>query len=426
MNIGRIERVTKTGSQVIFNADLPGQSKSPTSSAIIRSFSEIKPETLKWLWPGRIPLGKLTLLVGDPGLGKSLLTIDIAARVSRGTSFPDSLECAAGAVIMASAEDDPADTIRPRLDAAKADLSRIHALEGMRVTLADSSTGERPFDLEAGISTLEDALARIRGARLIIVDPISAYLGRADSNSNAEVRGLLSPLASLAARHSVAVLCVTHLRKSAGAAVHRAIASIAFTAAARAVWAVAPDPSDAERRLMLAVKQNLGPNMSGLAFRVQTQDGLPRLDWESGAVSLDANSILNTETHEDQSGRKEAEEWLRECLADGPIGAREAIRAANDDGISRSTLWRAANAIRISRRKLGGRGAGWEWSLEDSKNSGSTCTPVNSLTSLTNQLKTQAGSRAETPTISKNSDIDTLKSLPLANEESEDEGEVRL
>ncbi len=327
---------------------------------------------------------------------------------------------------MASAEDDPADTIRPRLDAAKADLSRIHALEGMRVTLADSSTGERPFDLEAGISTLEDALARIRGARLIIVDPISAYLGRADSNSNAEVRGLLSPLASLAARHSVAVLCVTHLRKSAGAAVHRAIASIAFTAAARAVWAVAPDPSDAERRLMLAVKQNLGPNMSGLAFRVQTQDGLPRLDWESGAVSLDANSILNTETHEDQSGRKEAEEWLRECLADGPIGAREAIRAANDDGISRSTLWRAANAIRISRRKLGGRGAGWEWSLEDSKNSGSTCTPVNSLTSLTNQLKTQAGSRAETPTISKNSDIDTLKSLPLANEESEDEGEVRL
>jgi putative DNA primase/helicase len=360
MNIGRIERVPKSGPQVIYDAEAATPTKLATPSAIIRSFSEIKPEALKWLWPGRIPLGKLTLLIGDPGLGKSLVTIDIAARVSRGSNFPDGECCEVGHVIFLSAEDDTADTIRPRLDAAGADVALVHTLEGMRVTLADNSTSDRPFDLETGIATLEDALAQVRGVRLIIVDPISAYLGGADSNANAEVRGLLSPLASLAARHGVAVLCVTHLRKSAGAAIHRSIASIAFTAAARAVWAVTPDPSDADRRLMLPVKQNLGPSIEGLAFRIETQDSLPRLAWESGAVDADANEMLSVGFQEDHSARKDAEEWLRAYLQDGPAAARDAIRAASDNGVSNTTLRRAANSLHVARRKLGGRGAGWE------------------------------------------------------------------
>jgi putative DNA primase/helicase len=369
--------------------------KAAAPSAIMRAFSEIKPETLKWLWPGRIPLGKLTLLVGDPGLGKSLATIDVAARVSRGASFPDGEACEPGAVIMASAEDDPADTIRPRLDNAGADVARVHTLEGMRVTLADNSTVERAFDLGTGITTLEDALTRVRGVRLIIVDPISAYLGGADSNANAEVRGLLAPLAALAAKHAVAVLCVTHLRKSAGPAVHRAIASIAFTAAARAVWAVASDPSDANRRLMVAVKQNLSPNVGGLAFRVITQNGLPLLDWESGIITLNANDVLSVEDREDHSEHKEAVEWLREYLADGPVGASEAIRAANAVGVTRTTLWRAANSLAVVKRKLGGRGAGWEWSLQDSKNPTPIYTGMDSLDSLTIQMETKPDTGAK-------------------------------
>jgi putative DNA primase/helicase len=395
--------------------------KSAAPCAIMRQFSEIKPELLRWLWPGRIPLGKLTLLVGDPGLGKSLATIDIAARVSRGASFPDGAACEPGAVILASAEDDPGDTIRPRLDNAGADVARVHTLEGMRVTLSDNSTAERPFDLEAGIATLEDALARVPGVRLIIVDPISAYLGSADSNTNADVRGILAPLAILAAKHAVAVLCVTHLRKSSGPAVHRAIASIAFTAAARAVWAIAADPSDADRRLMLAVKQNLGPNIGGLAFRVETQNGLPRLNWEPGAVSVDANDVLGD--HENHSERAEAEQWLRDYLANGPVGARETIRAANDVGVTRTTLWRAAAAIGAVKHKLGGRGAGWEWSLPDSKNPTRIYTEVDSLDSLNRPLKTKADSEAVN---SKNpvGIYKDLGSLPLT--EGEDDGEVRL
>jgi putative DNA primase/helicase len=365
MKVGRVEKVGKAGRQTLFDPDAPAPTTPTTPSAIIRPFSEIAPEALKWLWPGRIPLGKLTLLVGDPGLGKSLATIDIAARVSGGVSFPDGEACEPGAVIILSAEDDPADTIRPRLDAANANVSRIHVLEGMRVTLTDNSTAERPFQLESGIGTLEDALARICGVRLIVIDPISAYLGGADSNTNAEVRGLLCPLAALAARHGLAVLCVTHLRKSAGAAVQRAIASIAFTAAARAVWAVAPDPSDADRRLLLAVKQNLGPNIGGLAFRVETQSGLPRLDWEAGAVTLKADDVLSgVEDRENQSSRREAEEWLKELLAHGPVPVQRIRLEAKQAGLSWMTVRRANESLSVLAEKSSYR-AGWEWRLED-------------------------------------------------------------
>lgn len=334
---------------------------SPTS-AITRSFSEIKPEPLEWLWPGRLPLGKLSLLVGDPGLGKSLLTVDIAARVSRGTSFADGGQCEPGAVIIASAEDDPADTIRPRLDAAGGDVSRIHVLEGMRVTLSDNSTAERSFDLETGIAALEDALARIPGVRLVIIDPISAYLGATDSHSNAEVRGLLSPLAALAAKHNAAILGITHLRKAAGAAVYRAIASIAFTAAARAVWAVACDPEDEERRLLLAVKQNLAASMGGLAFRVRANNGVPRLEWEEGSVGLNADETLSIGA-EDRSERREARAWLQGLLLDGPIAVKKIQAEAEAAGLSWATVRRARQSLPIAADKSGYRG-GWEWRLE--------------------------------------------------------------
>ncbi len=423
MNVGRIERIGKSGKQVIYDADAPTRPKPATPSAIMRPFSEIKPEILKWLWPGRIPLGKLTLLIGDPDRGKSVCSIDIAAHVSRGASFPDGAACEQGPVIIASAEDDPADTIRPRLDYAGADVARVHILEGMCITLSDSSTVERAFDLETGIAALEDALSRIRGVRLIIIDPISAYLGGSDSNTNAEVRGVLAPLAALAAKYGVAVLCITHLRKSAGPAVHRAIASIAFVAAARAVWAIASDPSDPDRRLMLAVKQNLAPSIGGLAFRIGARNGLPYVDWESGTVSLTADDVLNIEDRH-HSERTDAEHWLREYLADGPVEAQETIKAANKAGITKTTLWRAADSLSVVKRKLGGRGAGWEWSRPDSKNPAPICTDVDSLTK---QVKTTVGRGGNNSKNPPTKYIDA-ESLPLTAEggDGEEDGEIRL
>jgi hypothetical protein len=203
----------------IFDEAQRAASEQSQPGPLLRCFSDIAPKPLRWLWPSRIPLGKLTLLIGDPGLGKSLLTADIASRVTRGRPFPDGATCESGSVIFLSAEDDAADTIRPRLDAAGADVSRVHTLEAVRVQLTDGSLTEKAFNLETDCAALEVALRKHPDVRLIVIDPISAYLGGVDSHSNAEVRGVLARLATLAAQHGVAVLCITHLRKSAGAAV---------------------------------------------------------------------------------------------------------------------------------------------------------------------------------------------------------------
>ena len=216
--------------------------------------------------------------------------------MSRGTSLPDGAACEVGSVIFLSAEDDAADTIGPRLDAAGADVSRVHILEAVRVLLTDGSLAEKPFNLETDKAVLERALHEHPDVRLIVIDPISAYLGGVDSHSNAEVRGLLAPLVALATRFGVAVLCVTHLRKSAGAAIYRAISSIAFAAAARAVWAVASDPEDGDRRLLLPVKQNLSASVGGLGFRIETQNNVPRIAWEPGYGQIGLHPSVGLES----------------------------------------------------------------------------------------------------------------------------------
>jgi hypothetical protein len=383
---------------------------------VLRCFIDVKPVPLRWLWPDRIPLGKLTLIIGDPGLGKSLLTVDIASRITRATPFPDGAICEPGSAIFLSAEDDVADTIRPRLDAAGTDVSRVYTIDAVRVQLTDGSFTEKAFNLETDCAALEVAIREHPDVRLIVIDPISAYLGGVDSHSNAEVRGLLTPLASLAAKYNVAVVAVTHLRKSAGAAVYRAIASIAFMAAARAVWAVAADAEDQSRRLLLAVKSNLAAEVGGLAYRIEGSGGAPRLLWEEGAVNLSANDVLATiDMGEGRSERKEAKEWLREYLGDGQAPAEEVERAARRVGISHTTLWRAAESLGMKRRKLGGRGAGWEWSLdEDSKfkDSTSSVSDVESLESLNNPLKTKRDTQSEISKIPPTTYMESLKKPP--------------
>jgi len=197
----------------------------------------------------------------------------------------------------------------------------------------------------------------------VVIDPLSAYLGGADSHVNAEVRSLLAPLAALASRRSVTVCGVAHLRKSAGAAVHRAIGSIAFAAAARSVWAVAQDPDDPERRLFLPVKQNLAANVGGLGFRVESPNGMPRVAWEPGAVILDANTVLGGfDGGEVQSDRREAESWLSDLLADGPLPARKVKSGAKAAGQAWGTVRRAKDSLGIVASKDGFSG-GWSWRL---------------------------------------------------------------
>lgn len=275
--------------------------KSPKTTPVTVCLADVHPQPVRWLWPNRIPLGKVTLLVGDPKKGKSVLTLDIAARVTTGAGWPDApgQRFDPGGVVLLSAEDDLADTIRPRLDAAGADVSRIVSLQA--VEHRDSKSGamvKAGFTL-ADLLALEAAIAQTPACRLVVIDPVSAYLAGADSHVNAEVRAALAPLAELAQRTGVAVLLVTHLRKGEGLAVYRAIGSIAFTAAARAVWAVAQDRDDptGHRRLLLPVGCNLSADQeTGLAFALRDNvAGVPLVAWEAGAVTISADDALTNE-----------------------------------------------------------------------------------------------------------------------------------
>ena len=229
------------------------------SSAYTKCFADIAPERLKWLWPRRIPLGKVTVIAGDPGLGKSLVTLDLAARVSRGGMWPDGSENLIGTVLLLSAEDDAADTIRPRLDACDANVENVHILESITVVDGDGRPDSKLVTL-LDVKPVELWLHRHPDCRLIVIDPITAYLGDADSHKNAELRALLTPWAKLAADCGVAVVAVSHLTKnSSTSAMYRVTGSLAFVAASRAVWVVAKDRQDPDRRLFLPVKCNLGP-----------------------------------------------------------------------------------------------------------------------------------------------------------------------
>jgi hypothetical protein len=348
-----VEQPAPAGDSVAFSA-APGP--------VLKRLSDVVPREVRWLWPGRIALGKITLFVGDPGLGKSFLTCDLGGRVTRGAPWPDdpidSWNEPADVIIL-NAEDGLDDTIRPRLDAAGADCARVIALEG--VELVDSDTKKRAvhsFNLGRDLLRLREALERNPGTRLVIIDPVSAYLGKTDSHSNAEVRGLLAPLAALAEQTGVALVLVSHLNKGGGnKSVYRCNGSLAFPAAARAAWLVAKDPHDADRRLFLCVKNNLARDSGGLAYRIV--DG--RLEWEAGPVSTTADDVLG---ESERAGGKcaSAEEWLSEYLASGPKPYKEIADDAKAAGISIGTLRRAREGLGIRPRKAGF-GLGWCWSL---------------------------------------------------------------
>jgi hypothetical protein len=314
-------------------------------------------------------LGKLTLLAGDPGLGKSLVSLDLAARVSRGVAWPDMplLPQPTGKAVLFNAEDDLADTIAPRLDLAGADDSKIIAIEGVE---SRDSDGGKPlrwsFTLERDLPRLEEVLTEHPGIRLVVIDPISAYCGNTDTHKNADVRSMLVPLAELAGRFHVAVVCVTHLSKTNGAkAVYRSMGSLAFAAAARAVWAVVKDRDDSQRRLLLPAKLNLAQDPDGLAYRIVKG----AVAWESETVKMHADDAFAAEMAATEkksphrgSERREAVEWLTEQLATGPVAATDIIDLGEQFGFSKRTLQRALTTIGGDRRKESFDGS-WMWSL---------------------------------------------------------------
>ncbi len=346
-------------------AELAHIARGSACGAEIVCAGDVEPEEVEWLWPGRVAIGKVTLLAGDPGLGKSFLALDMAARVSRGEPWPDARDVPqqAGGVVLLSAEDDLADTIRPRLDAHDADVSRVFSLTSLA-------------DLGKDVDQLRAAIDRATGCRLVVVDPVSAYMGGADSHKNAEVRAVLAPIAELAAEKRVAIVCVTHLRKGEGAAMYRAMGSLAFVAAARAAWAVVRDPADPLRRLVLAVKNNLAADVAnGLAYTIDGHGpgGSPVVCWSAEPVTITADEALAPPPKRrgrPADDREDAEEWLRRTLANGPrLGTEVTDEAVNGEGIAKRTLDRARRAVGVVAYRPEHRGPWW-WRLPEPEASG--------------------------------------------------------
>ena len=334
-------------------------------SPVLACMADVKPEAVRWLWHGRIPLGRLSLLVGRPGEGKSFATTDFAARVSSGRAWPDHAPCVRGSVLLVSAEDDPGDTIRPRLDAHDADPSRIHALQAV---CGGRDAKGRPIEAAftlADLDALRQAIERIGDVRLIVVDPIGSYMGaRVDAHRDNEVRAVLAPLGEIARQSGAAVLLVAHQRK--GAATHAddlVLGSRAFTGIARSVLHLLRDPDDEQRRLLLPGKMNLSVPAPGLAFTI---DGEPaRVHWEPDPVPTTAGEVLARGNGSGGKGAgNEAEQWLRDVLSDGPVPTSELKALAQRDGMGWRTIESAKQRIGVKATREGfGSDGRWVWVL---------------------------------------------------------------
>ena len=338
---------------------------------LTRSLADVQTRPVSWLWPGRVPRGKVTMLAGDPGLGKSFVTMDLVARVTVNADLPDARTPfrTPGTVLVLSAEDDAADTIRPRIEAAGGDPSRVTVVDGVRAHPGAAGTSGLRLDLD--LPAVEKHLATMEKPRLIVIDPISAYLGEVDSHSNAQVRGLLADLARLAASHGPAVVCVSHLNKAAGGkAVYRMMGSLAFTAAARIVWQIERHPDDQSRRVMVLVKSNLDAKRTGLSYVL----GDGRVKWDEQPVEMEASALEGEGgvggAELPMRGEAAAAEFLVELLAQGPMGAKEAMARAEEAGHAERAIRRAKARLSVLSRRPPGAEARWEWSLPGVRGAG--------------------------------------------------------
>ncbi|HEY3395579.1 MAG TPA: AAA family ATPase [Lacipirellulaceae bacterium] len=336
--------------------------------------TDVTPTGIQWLWPGRIPFGYVTLLVSDPGAGKSLVALDVAARVSTGRSWPDQASdlnpepqtLNPSSVLVLNIEDHFASTVRPRLDALGADCSRIIGMSHV--------PGEgvfhlpQPVAINRDINRIEAMLREIPNCRLMILDPITAFFGDTSNRSTGNIWKVLLNLSWLAASANLAVLAVSHVRKKEGAAIHSALGSLAFMAAARTAWTIAPDPDDAGRRLFLPLKNNLAESAGGLAFTIEStpSGGSPIVRWLPDRVESKADLTLapGRKLGRPNDELERAVAWLTQYLAQGSTPTNDVRRAADANGIAYRTLRRAFCEIGAQAVQRGlGHNRRWYWEL---------------------------------------------------------------
>ncbi len=350
-------------------AEAAGKKLDPATIDLIRG-CEVAPEPIVWAWNGYIANGKLHIMGGAPGTGKTTIALGLMATVTVGGRWPDGSRSPIGNVAIWSGEDTVSDTLIPRLIAAGADMNRVFIVGAVR-----EAGARRAFDPSKDMESLQRGLQRIGDVRLLVIDSVvSAIAG--DSHKNAETRRGLQPLTDLAAATDCAVLGITHFSKGTAGRdpLERINGSIAFGALARVVLVAAkftPKDDEPAKRLLLRVKSNIGPDDGGFEYDLHQEELVAHpgvyassVRWGASVDGQARDLLAEAEAHdEDRGAHDEAEDWLRDLLADGPLSAKEVKRQAAEAGMAWRTIERAKKDLGIKPTKTRFDG-GWEWSIK--------------------------------------------------------------
>lgn len=332
--------------------------------------STLKPEPIRWLWPGWLALGKLHVLAGAPGQGKTTLLLAFAATITSGGRWPDGSRAAPGSVLIWSGEDDPTDTLLPRLLAMGADPTKVHFITGTN----DDGT-VRSFDPARDLVQLSAAAQGIGDVRMLIVDPVVSAVGGADSHKNTEVRRALQPLVDLASAIDCAVVGISHFGKGTAGRdpTERVVGSVAFGAVARIVMVAAKIVGNdgQTKRVLARSKSNIGADDGGFEYAIdQTElDAWPgifasRIGWGQAVEGTARELLAQAEAEAGPDGdADDVAGFLRGLLADGPMPAKAIKADADGAGYAWRTVQRASLRMGVEKRKTGGTGAGWVWAL---------------------------------------------------------------
>lgn len=318
--------------------------------AVARKLSEIERETVSWLWPNFLPDRKLTILDGMPGVGKSTLTSEIAARISSGKGFPDGKSMEPKGVVFIAVEDGVADTIKPRVLAAGGDEEHAHFIH------IEQNGNEITPDLEVHLPAIRKAIEEIGNVGLLIIDPIMALLGNSvDSYRDQDVRKVTTPLGRLAEELNLAILIVRHPNKgSSNNALLRGGGSMAFIGAARVGWVVGKNPENPDIRVLAISKSNIGTMSESLEFQLinDATYECARVEW-LGASKFTADNLYESQNLEEKSQTDEGMEWLQEFLSEGGMDSATIKREADKLGITPKALRRAREKLNVVIRREG-------------------------------------------------------------------------
>lgn len=352
-----IEEVLRTAERV---------SKPPADGVVIERGSDLRIVPVAWLWRDWLARGKLHLLAGAPGQGKTTIALAFAATVTSGGRWPNGASCKPGNVLIYSGEDDPADTLAPRLLASGADMSRCYFVKGTRIDGA-----EQAFDPARDMDKLRQCIANMPGGiDLLIVDPIvGAVTG--DSHKNTETRRGLQPLVDLAAECRCALIGITHFQKGGQGTdpSMRVIGSVAFTALARVVMVAAKVQSEDDKplRVLARAKSNIGPDDGGFEYHleqteIQTDVFASHVAW-GNAVDGSARELLTDPDDDAGNDANDAATILQaELVSDCWTPADAAKKAVTRQGFTAKQVWSASKKLGVIRKK-GGMTAGWYWRL---------------------------------------------------------------